>query len=161
VTPSETADALRRQFGNAVQDVVYFRGEVSAVIETESIVDVARYCHDELDYDFLSDVSCVDWLDRSPRFDVIYHLTSLPHASRFRLKVRTDEDVPIPTVSVVWGAANWSEREVWDLFGVDFAGHPDLRRLLLPDGWIGHPLRKDYAQTQIALPRPKSDKVYK
>ena len=161
MTPNETADALRRQFGNAVQDVVYFRGEVSAVIETESIVDVARYCHDDLEYDLLSDVSCVDWLDRSPRFDVIYHLTSLPHASRFRLKVRTDEEAPVPTLSVVWGAANWPEREVWDLFGVDFAGHPDLRRLLLPDGWIGHPLRKDYPQTQIALPRPKSDKVYK
>ena len=159
MTPGETAEALRERFGDAIGDVVHFRGEVTAVASRDSIVDVATYCRDELGYDFLSDLTCVDWLDRSPRFDVVYHLTSLKHWVRFRLKVQVDEDQSVPTVIPVWAAANWAEREVWDLFGVEFDGHPDLRRLLMPDGWQGHPLRKDFPQSQIALPRSKVDKT--
>ena|SRR5579884_4261911 len=159
MTPAESAEALQREFGDAIGEVTHFRGEVSAVVDRTRLVDICRYCHDQLKYNFLSDVTCVDWLDRSPRFDVVYHLTSLAYWIRFRLKVQVNEGEEIPTVIPVWGAAQWGEREVWDLFGVEFKGHPDLRRLLLPEGWIGHPLRKDYAQTQISLPRPKADKV--
>jgi NADH-quinone oxidoreductase subunit C len=159
VTPAETAETLKQRFGEVVRDVVHFRGEVTALVDREKLVEVSRVCKDELGYNYLSDVSCVDWLDRQPRFDVVYHLTSLVHWSRFRLKVQVNEGESIPTVIPVWAAANWAEREVWDLFGVEFEGHPDLRRLLMPEGWIGHPLRKDYPQTQISLPRPKSDKV--
>lgn len=158
-TPAEAADALRRDFAGDVLDVVHFRDEVTVLVRREHIVAVSTYCRDELQYNFLSDVTCVDWLGREPRFDVVYELTSLVSWTRLRLKVQTDEDVPVPTVTGVWGAANWPEREVYDLFGVQFAGHPDLTRLLLPTGWIGHPLRKDYRQSEIALPRPKSDKV--
>ncbi|MBV9281212.1 MAG: NADH-quinone oxidoreductase subunit C [Chloroflexi bacterium] len=161
VTPASTADALRERFGDAVLDVAHFRGEVTAVVPKERLVEVCRFCRDDLGYNFLSDLTAVDWLDRRPRFDVVYHLTSLKDWVRFRLKVQTDEDVPVPTVIPVWGAANWAEREVWDLFGIEFAGHPDLRRIQMPEGWIGHPLRKDYAQSQITLPRPKADKVEK
>jgi len=154
-----TADALLAQFGEAVLDRVDFRGEVTVLVPTERIVEVASFCRDELDYNFLSDLSATDWLDRSPRFDVVYHITSLVHWSRFRLKVQVNLDEAVPSVIPVWPAANWAEREVWDMFGIEFAGHPDLRRLLMPEGWIGHPLRKDFAQTQIALPRPKYEKV--
>jgi NADH-quinone oxidoreductase subunit C len=120
---------------------------------------VCRYCHDELGYNYLSDVSATDWLDRRPRFDVVYHIMSLSDWTRFRLKVQVNEGEAVPSVIPVWRGANWGEREVWDLFGIEFADHPDLRRLLLPEGWIGFPLRKDFPQSQIALPRPKADKV--
>ncbi|GAC1468261.1 MAG: NADH-quinone oxidoreductase subunit C [Chloroflexota bacterium] len=159
MNPAEAAGALSERFGGVIGDVVRFRGEVTAVIDRESIVEVARFCRDDLQYDFLSDLTCTDWLDRTPRFDVVYHLMSTKHWTRFRLKVPADEVEPVPSVIPVWGAANWAEREVHDLFGVTFAGHPNLDRLLMPEGWIGHPLRKDYAQTQITLPRPKSDKT--
>ena len=161
MSPQETAEALSAQFGAVVQDVVHFRGESTALVARDSLVEVATFCRDDLGYDYLSDVSATDWLDRSPRFDVVYHLTSLKHWNRFRLKVQVDDGEQVPTVIPVWSAANWGEREVWDLFGIDFAGHPDLRRLLLPEGWVGFPLRKDFAQTQIALPRPKTDKILK
>jgi NADH-quinone oxidoreductase subunit C len=156
--PGETAEALRERFPDAVLDVTQFRGEVSALVRRDQIVEVSRACQ-ELGYNFLSDLTAVDWPDRSPRFDVVYHLAAVPAATRIRLKVQTDEDGAVPSVSDVWGAANWAEREVYDLFGLRFDGHPDLRRILMPEGWIGHPLRKDFRQTQIALPRPKADKV--
>jgi NADH-quinone oxidoreductase subunit C len=161
VSPEETAEALQATFGDAIQDVVSFRNEVTALVDRSRIVDVCTFCRDELQYDYLSDVTACDWFDRFPRFDVVYHITSMQHWNRFRLKVQVNDGETVPTVIPVWPAANWGEREVWDLFGIEFEGHPDLRRFLLPDGWVGHPLRKDYAQTQIALPRPKSDKVLK
>lgn len=159
MTPRETAEALRARFGNDVLDLVQFRGEWTALLTRGSMRDAALYCRDELGYNFGSDVSCTDWLDRRPRFDVVYHITIVPETVRFRLKVQTDDGEPIPSLIPVWPAMNWGEREVWDLFGIDFDGHPDLRRFLMPEGWVGFPLRKDYAQTQIALPRPKSEKV--
>lgn len=153
------AEALQAHFGDSVRDAVFFRGEGTLVVDRDAIVPVCRYCRDELGFNFLSDLTCTDWLDRDPRFDVVYHLTSLNDWTRFRLKVQVNLDETVPTVIPVWSAANWPEREVWDLFGVTFGGHPDLRRLLLPEGWVGHPLRKDYPQSQITLPRPKADKT--
>ena len=104
----------------------------------------------ELRFDMLSDLTAVDYLkfpgrEDGPRFEVVYHLYSLPHNHRVRLKVRLDEDDPVVTSAVsVWPIADWLEREVWDMFGVRFAGHPDLRRLLMYEEFVGHPLRKDY-----------------
>lgn len=158
MTSAEGVAAVADRFGDIVRDSVRFRGESTVLIERDAIVDVARFCRDELGYDFLSDLSATDWLDRDPRFDVLYHLTSTHDWTRIRLKVQTNDGEPVPSVSGVWGAANWAEREVWDLFGISFSDHPDLRRILLPDGWIGFPLRKDYPQTQITLPRPRADK---
>jgi NADH-quinone oxidoreductase subunit C len=157
--PAETAEALQGRFGLVVRDVVFFRDEVTAIIDRDSLVEVALYCRDEQGYNFLSDLTATDWLDRDPRFDVVYHLTSLQYWTRFRLKVQVELDEPVPSIIPVWPAANWSEREVWDLFGIPFEGHPDLRRILMPEGWVGHPLRKDFPQTQITLPRPRVDKT--
>ena len=159
MTPAEAADALRERFPDDVLDVVQFRGETTVLVRKDRIVEVGRACHDDLQYNFLSDLTAVDWLDREPRFDVVYHITSLVSWTRLRLKVQVNLNESVPTVIPVWGAANWAEREVYDLFGIEFEDHPDLRRILMPEGWIGHPLRKDFRQTQIALPRPKTDKV--
>ena len=159
MTPELTAAALQERFGTAVLDVAFFRREGTAVLHRDALVDACKYCHTDLGFNFLSDLTCVDWLDRDPRFDVVYHITSLTDWQRFRLKVQANEDEKVPSVTPVWGGANWAEREVWDLFGVEFAGHPDLRRIMLPEGWIGFPLRKDSPQSQIALPRSKFDKT--
>lgn len=157
--PAETGEALQSRFGDVILEVAQFRGEVTALIAVDMLREVALFCRDELGFNFMSDVSAVDWVEREPRFDVVYHITSLNDWSRFRLKARVDEWQKVPTLISVWGAANWGEREVWDLFGIQFEGHPELKRLLLPDGWNGFPLRKDYAQSQITLPRPKVDKT--
>jgi NADH-quinone oxidoreductase subunit C len=94
--------------------------------------------------DFCSDVTAVDWPDRQARFDVVYVLYSVPHRHRVRVKVHVDDGAEVPTCAGIWPAANWLEREVYDMFGIRFAGHPDLRRILMPDDWQGHPQRKDY-----------------
>jgi NADH-quinone oxidoreductase subunit C len=90
------------------------------------------------------EITAVDYLPRTPRFEVVYHLLSVANRARLRLKVRVDEGDAVPTVQGVWPGAGWPEREVWDMFGIVFAGHPDLRRLLMPEDWEGHPARKDY-----------------
>ena len=116
-------------------------------VALEAIVPVGRWLRDEpgLRFTLLSDLTCVDFLDRSPRFDVIYHLYSLQSNSYMRLKtgVRA-EPCECPTVSEVWETANWLEREVYDMFGIAFTGHPDLRRILTPDGWPYYALRRDF-----------------
>jgi NADH-quinone oxidoreductase subunit C len=145
-------DRLRARFGAAVAETHAHRGDHTAVVEREAIVDVLRFCRDdaELRFDMLSDLTAVDFLkfpgrEDGPRFEVVYHLYSVPHGHRVRLKVRVDEDDPVvPTAVPVWPIANWLEREVWDMFGIRFDGHPDLRRLLMYEQFVGHPLRKDY-----------------
>ena len=105
---------------------------------------VARWLK-ERGFNMLVDVGGVDYLPRTPRFEVVYHLLALPQLWRLRLRVPVDEANPeVPTVSDVWPSATHAEREVWDLFGIRFSGHPNLTRILLPDDWVGHPLRKDY-----------------
>jgi NADH-quinone oxidoreductase subunit C len=96
-------------------------------------------------FDFLSDVTCVDWYPSEPRFEVVYHLLSLPKKERVRLKVRLNSSSPsVDSITPVWQGANYFEREVFDLFGIRFVGHPYLRRIMMPEDWEGHPLRKDY-----------------
>jgi len=140
---------LREQFGEALREVKVWRNETTVVLSPQDLVRVCRFLRDDSDmaFDLLSDVTAVDRLQlpqSSPRFEVVYNLYSLQHGRRLRLKVRVDDGEAIPTVTGVWETANWHEREVYDLFGVAFAGHPDLRRILMPDDWEGHPLRKDY-----------------
>jgi NADH-quinone oxidoreductase subunit C len=126
----------------------------------DAIVEVCRALRDDptLQYNFLSTITAVDWLEREPRYDVVYHLMSLSSGAVLRLKIQVgDDEQPEPvaqSVTSVWPAANWYEREVFDLFGIRFAGHPDLRRIEMPDDWVGHPLRKDYPLTGIQLPEP-------
>ena len=140
---------LRERFGDAVRDVKVWRHETTIVVAAHDLVPICRYLRDDSDlaFDFLSSVTGVDRRNlpaNAPRFEVVYHLYSIQFKRRLRLKVRVNEGDAVPSVTGVWESANWHEREVFDLFGVPFGGHPDLRRILMPDDWEGHPLRKDY-----------------
>jgi NADH-quinone oxidoreductase subunit C len=104
-----------------------------------------------LRFDVLIEVTAADYFPREPRFEVVYHLLSIPNRTRLRVKVRARSEDSVPTVQSVWKGAGWPEREVWDMFGIVFDGHPDLRRLLMPEDWEGHPARKDYP-VQIRKP---------
>ncbi len=143
---------LRRRFGNGIVETHDYRGDHTLVVTRGILTDLLRTCRDEpsLAFDLLTDLTAVDYLkypgrEDGPRFEVVYHLYSVPHNHRLRVKVRVDEDdATVPTAVPLWPIANWFEREVWDMFGVRFDGHPDLRRLLLYQEFVGHPLRKDY-----------------
>ncbi|PYX07404.1 MAG: NADH-quinone oxidoreductase subunit C [Acidobacteria bacterium] len=131
----------------AVEEAKFDRDEVSIYIDRSSIREACVLLRDtpECPFNFLSDVTCVDWLPREPRFEVIYHLLSIAKKERVRLKARLGSDNPVlDSVTFVWPAANYFEREVYDLFGIRFTGHPYMRRLLMPEDWEGYPLRKDY-----------------
>jgi NADH-quinone oxidoreductase subunit C len=133
--------------GAAVEWVESHDSHPTLLVAGRDVPAIARALHDRRDlaFEFLAELTAVDYWPREPRFEVVYILVSIAHVSRLRLRVRVDAAPPVlSTVSPVWPAANWLEREVWDLFGIDFAGHPDLRRLLTPEDWEGHPLRKDY-----------------
>ena len=140
---------LREQFDHALLDVKTWRNETTVVLSPQDLPRVCRFLRDDPDlaFDFLTDVTGVDRLmlpESSPRFEVVYHVYSLKYQRRLRLKVRVEDGQAVPTLADLWPTANWHEREVYDLFGVPFEGHPDLRRILLPEDWEGHPLRKDY-----------------
>lgn len=116
-------------------------------VPADRLLEAGRFLRDDpgLRFTLLADLTAVDWLPREPRFEVVYHLVSIEHRGRLRLKVPVSDVSPsLPTIADVWPAAGWMEREVWDLFGIVFDGHPDLRRLIMPEDWEGHPLRKDY-----------------
>ena len=115
-------------------------------VPPEQLVDVLSALRDALGFEMLTDVTCVDWLPREPRYDVIYHLLSMQDNARVRVKVplADADELHVPSATGVFPGADWHEREVWDFFGVIFDGHPNLTRILMPDEWIGHPLRKDY-----------------
>jgi NADH-quinone oxidoreductase subunit C len=120
-------------------------GEWTIEVAPEKIAEVCRWLKDEWQFERLSTVTAVDWPERDPRFEVVYHLHSIARNERVRLKCRVGGDTPeIDSVVGVWRGANWYEREVFDLFGIHFRNHPDLRRIMMPDDWKGHPLRKDY-----------------
>jgi NADH-quinone oxidoreductase subunit C len=131
----------------AVQDVKFDREEMTIYVERGAIREACAVLKEDpaCPFNFLSDVTCVDWLPSEPRFEVIYHLLSIPKKERVRLKVRLESASPVvESVTSIWPGANYFEREVYDLFGVRFTGHPYLRRILMPEEWEGHPLRKDY-----------------
>jgi NADH-quinone oxidoreductase subunit C len=138
--------ALQAALPGAVTQVSFWVGDWTIIVPADRLLDVARYLHDTpgASFDFCSDVTAVDWPPRAQRFDVVYCLCSVREKHRVRIKVRAAEDEPVPSMTGIWPAANWLEREVYDLFGVNFTGHPDRRRILMPDEWQGHPQRKDY-----------------
>jgi NADH-quinone oxidoreductase subunit C len=138
---------LRTWRPTAIADLIYFRNELTIVVPREHLLSVAQYLVTETDlaFNFLSDVSGVDRFPIEPRFEVNYHLLSLSRREALRLRVRVPgEDAVVDSVVPVWPTANWHEREIYDLLGVRFEGHPDLRRMLMPNDWEGYPLRKDY-----------------
>jgi NADH-quinone oxidoreductase subunit C len=138
---SAVADATFEPAASTDQPTIYV--PLDRILDTCRILATAA----QLRYEFLADLTAVDWWPREPRFEVVYHLASIAHEQRLRLKVRVPADTSVPTVSTVWPAADW------DLFGIPFEGHPDLRRLLMPDDWEGHPLRKDYPVQIKLLPK--------
>jgi len=130
-----------------VHGAKFDRGELSIYVRREAIREACYALRDdrELQFNFLSDITGVDWFPSEPRFEVIYHLLSIPTKRRVRLKVQLGANEPaVDSVTSVWPAANFFEREVFDLFGIRFEGHPYLRRIMMPENWEGHPLRKDY-----------------
>jgi len=136
---------LAEHVGDAILEAVEFAGQVTVTVSLERVVEACRACKDRLGYGYLVDLTAVDWKDRAEgRFDIVYWLHRHAGEQRLRLKVRVAEGAEAPTVTTVWKTANWMEREVFDMFGVYFAGHPNLERILTWEGFNGHPLRKDF-----------------
>ena len=138
---------IKTRFPEAVTDSSIFRNELTVLVKKESIVEVVRFLKEnkELDFNFLSDLCGVDRVEMNGIFEVVYNLYSLYKNHRIRLKVQIPSNAPcISTVTGIWKTANWHEREAYDMFGIKFEGHPDLRKILMPDDFDGHPLRKDY-----------------
>jgi NADH-quinone oxidoreductase subunit C len=137
---------VQSRLPGAVEDISYWVGDWTIIVPAERLAEVATLLRDtpESAFDYCSDATATDWPTRAKRFDVIYCLYSIRHCHRVRLKVRAAEGEAVPSMAGIWPAANWLEREIFDMFGVTFTGHPDLRRMLLPEDWQGHPQRKDY-----------------
>jgi NADH-quinone oxidoreductase subunit C len=139
--------ALLARFPDAVLSTHCHRGDATAIVKRDSLLDVCRFLRNEptLEFDMLMDVTAVDYLGRVPRFEVVYHLYSLPKNHRVRLKVPVEEnDARVPTLVPIWVGANWLERETYDMYGILFDGHPKMKRIYLYEEFQGHPLRKDY-----------------
>ncbi len=140
------------QYPDAIEEVYEFRGDTWLYVKKERLLDVCRLLRDdrELSYLYISDVTAIDWLpywekgEKPKRFEVVYNLYSPVTFQRIFLKVRVDEGESVPSVTSIWEGANYPEREVYDMFGIPFEGHPNLKRILMPDDWVGHPLRKDF-----------------
>jgi len=140
-------ERLRAWSPDAISEILEFRGETTVVVPRNLLRDAAFHCRDDkaLQFNLLSDATCLDRYPLEPRFEVHYQLVSIPNRKRVSLKVRLSGDDPvIDSLVPVWPGANWLEREIFDLFGIRFTDHPDLRRILLPEDWEGSPLRKDY-----------------
>ena len=144
--PSAALDRIKAKFADQVVEVTYYAGEVTVKIRQERAEEVWRVLRDDPDlrFDFLSNLTAVHWPERPKPFEVVYHLWSITKRQRINLKLDVAEGEQTPTASRVWATANWHEREVFDLFGIRFHGHPDMTRILMTDDWVGHPLRKDY-----------------
>lgn len=147
-TPNKILAALQAKFANRILETHAFRGDETALIDRKDIREVAKFLKDDpaMDFNFLMDLTAVDYPKDEARFEIVYHFYSLKHNHRIRIKARVAEDDPtIDSLCDLWPSANWYEREVWDMFGVKFNNHPNLKRILMYEGFVGHPLRKDYA----------------
>ena len=160
MTALDAAHALKQRFGDAVSEPKEFRGEAGVLVGRESIVEVCRFLRDDpgMSFDMLSDLCGADYQDEEPRFEVVYHLYSFRNACWLRLKVRVSEDDCVcPSVTGVWKGADWHEREAYDMLGIRFSGHPDLRRILMWDCYPYHPLRKEFPLAGKEAPLPDED----
>ncbi len=163
----EVVEALKERFGEVVKEVHVYAGEHTVVVDRHEIVNVCRYLKESLGFSYLADLGGVDRFTEEDRFEVFYNLVSIEGGKRIRLKVRVDEHDPVvPSVVEVYPAANWNERECWDMFGIRFKGHPDLRRMYMPEDFEHHPLRKEFPPLGIpgSLPlppqKPDGEQVY-
>lgn len=142
------SDLLKSALGDAIAETVVFRDEITLIVPRERVVEVLTHLRDAQRFDMLTDETCVDYYPKEPRFGIVYQLYSIPRNIRVRVKVMLSEyDASVPSAVGVYRNANWLEREIYDLFGIQFEGHPDLRRILLPPDWQGHPLRKEVPVT--------------
>jgi NADH-quinone oxidoreductase subunit C len=137
-------ESLRAALPDTVLSAKEFAGQVTVTVAREAVARVARHLKDAEDFKYCVDVTAVDWKDRQPRFDVVYHFYSFSKNGRLRVKCGAADGEDVPSIAAVYLAANWPERETWDMFGIRFSGHPDLRRILTWEGFHGHPLRKDF-----------------
>lgn len=153
----DVVEALRAQFGEAIRELVVYAGEHTVYVEKTTIADVCRFLKDALGFVYLVDLGGVDRFTETARFEVFYNLVNLDAGKRLRLKVRVEEDdLHVPSVMGVYRAANWNERECYDMFGLIFDGHPDLRRMYLPEDFAYYPQRKEFPLLGIpgSLPLP-------
>jgi NADH-quinone oxidoreductase subunit C len=141
---NELVGRVRDKFAAALVEAIEDRKQAILTVECGRLAEVAQYLRDEEKFDLLSDLTAVDWPKREKRFDVVLNLYSFAKNERLRVKARAGDSEQVPSVAGVWPTANWLEREAFDMFGIIFAGHPNLTRILLPDEWQGYPLRKDY-----------------
>jgi NADH-quinone oxidoreductase subunit C len=145
----EAVDRLKEAFGSAIIDTHDFRGNDTVILKKNYLREVCHFIHGQLGFNMLMDICAVDYPEREERFEVVYHLYSLEKRARLRIKIRTMEETStVPSVHDIWRAANWFEREAFDMFGIQFEGHPNLKRLLTFEGFEGHPLRKDYPKNK-------------
>lgn len=141
---NELVQRLKARFGDVIKEAALDRKQAIVLVAAEKLREISRYCRDDEQFNMLSDLTAVDWPKREKRFDIILNLYSFAKNERLRLKAHSSENEPVPSVVEIWPVANWLERECYDMFGIVFEGHPDLKRILLPDEWQGYPLRKDY-----------------
>ena len=143
----ELVESIKDKFSHAIEEVISFRDEYTIRVKRENLLKVAKYLKEnpECSFNFLSDLCGIDYPKGEHHFEVVYHLYSIEHTHRLRMKVSLlASDLTIPSVSSVWRTANWHERECYDMLGINFSDHPDLRRILTPDGFKDYPLRKDF-----------------
>ncbi len=152
---------LKKENENLILETSEFRGDFTIIVPTEKITDVAKILKEdeELAFDLIEDVTAIDWAKRENRFTVVYHIYSLKNNFRIRIKVNLDGE-EVPSVASVWTGANWYERETYDMYGIIFTGHPDLRRMYMPEEFEYHPLRKEFPLRGIpgSLPLPEKNK---
>ena len=145
MTTEEAVASPEKLFGEKIQHKIEFRGETTFVIAASDLREIAKFHRDELSFDYLIDVTSIDNFGEDPRFEIVYHLYSMPHGVHLCLKLRVLEELgAVDTISDIWPTANWHEREAYDMMGIKFTGHPDLRRILMWDGYPFFPLRKDF-----------------
>src|SRR5262249_37752760 len=141
----ELRKSLAEALGRKLRDKTEFRGETTFTIAAGDLREIAAFCRDKLSFDYLIDITSIDNLGEEPRFEIVYHLYSMPHTVHLRLKLKVPEEAgAVDSVSDIWPTANWHEREIYDMMGIKFNGHPDLRRILMWDGYPFYPLRKDF-----------------
>ncbi|HEY7000691.1 MAG TPA: NADH-quinone oxidoreductase subunit C [Candidatus Udaeobacter sp.] len=145
MTGQELLSGFVESFSKQIQQKTEFRGETTYTIAAGDLREIAVSCRDTLSFDYLIDITSIDNFGEDPRFEIVYHLYSMPHAVHLRLKLKVPEEADaVDTVSDIWPTANWHEREIYDMMGIKFNGHPDLRRILMWDGYPFYPLRKDF-----------------
>jgi NADH-quinone oxidoreductase subunit C len=145
MTGQELLASLGKFFGRKIQSTTEFRGETTYSISAKDLREIAQTCRDDLSFDYLVDITSIDNFGEEPRFEIVYELYSMMLAVHLRLKLRVSDDVgAVDTVSEIWPTANWHEREIYDMMGIKFNGHPDLRRILMWDGYPFFPLRKEF-----------------